>query len=459
MPRSSAIPRLRAVEPEVRAARVRAAAEARGRQRDRVVFFGLYVVFVFLSVAFVLLSVGPLPVRGLYGVALGALLALSHPTAFGTALRKHVNLLLVILAFAVLGAVAGFLQGEAASVTGRQLMEIHVQAAVNLLVAATILEVCGPKALVKAFLGIIVLTSLVAIAQGLGIGAAWRLRALFGSTPPGDVLENGGRALGFSLTKVVLGTQVCLAFAMLYMYRQYSAPAGGRKGLDPVIVCGALAFVAVCVACGNRSPLLGMAIFLLLYATMRLGPMALVFGLLIAAVIPFVPDILAGMQGNEVRAIRVGDKSSSGRWPLMVYGWRLFVDQPFGYGLGFDPTLYWTKHWTALADIYHADIIQTTPLHNHALNTLNKYGMGSIFAGVFVAFLSLRHRQVLLGFIPYVMHVLFHNEGPMGSDFLIWLVLPLSAMGMGANATPSWRGAALAPWRRPPVPSFLGRRP
>jgi hypothetical protein len=176
---------------------------------------------------------------------------------------------------------------------------------------------------------------------------------------------------------------------------------------------------------------------LLLYGTARLGPLALVFGCLGAAIIPFVPDILAQAQGDNVRVLDVNDKSATGRIPLLVYGWKLFLGRPLGYGFGFNPLLYWPEYWTQLSGLKGAVVIQKFPLHNYALTMLNRYGFGILFLVPMVLKLAWPHRRILLGFVPYACHILFHNEGPLDTDFMIWFAIALSSMNI---AEPSLLG-------------------
>jgi hypothetical protein len=223
---------------------------------------------------------------------------------------------------------------------------------------------------------------------------------------------------------------VCLAFAMIYMYRAYTKASRPQRAIDPVIVAAVIAFVFAAMAGGNRSPLLGMAMFILLYGTARLGPVALVFGCLGAAIIPFMPEILAQAQGTNVRVLATNDKSATGRIPLLVYGWKLFLARPIGYGFGFDPTLYWQHYWTQISSLKGAEVIRIFPLHNYPLTMLNRYGFSVLFLVPFVIRLIWPHRLVLLGFVPYMCHILFHNDGPLDTDFMIWFLVAITSMNI-----------------------------
>jgi hypothetical protein len=444
MDRSGDLSNVTADSPEYRAwlSRQRiAAARLRHGEKDRAVQQWivriLFGAFFFMSVVMVLVAVAGIPIRAVFGVCILGYLALAHPAEFAVSLTKQRTTLLIILGFAILGTVVSLLNGSAAAAVGRQILEIHVQAAVNLLVAATVLEVCGPRTILYTFLAVIGLSALVAIPQALGIQAAWSLRLLFGVA--GVALDDdgeAGRAVGLSLTPIVLATQLCLSFALIYIYRRhYGRPSAG---LDPAVIAGAVVFSVVCLASGNRSPLLGMALFLVIYGTMRLGPVALVGGSLFLALAPLVPILLHHAEQSGVRALTMQNKSSVGRWPLIVYGWHLFADHPLGYGLDFDPLLHWQAFWKYVANLQNAEAIEAHPLHNYVLTTLNKYGVFALFLAAISFRLMAKHRDILLCFIPYAAHILFHNDGPFAGDFIIWFIIAFLSNDNAVRAAKRW---------------------
>ncbi|HEY9217544.1 MAG TPA: O-antigen ligase family protein [Phenylobacterium sp.] len=389
-----------------------------------------FLVFVFLSVSLVNWRVAGFPVRSLYGLGLLGLLVVACPQQSALALRKHRNTLLLVAGFAVLGTLVSVIARTDVAVILRQLMEIHLQAMVNLTLAAIVVEVCGPKTLVGSFLAVVCLSMALALAQGLGIEPAWIVREALG-----PLLDIGGydrsRPAGLSMNPVLLGSQLCLAIAMLYMHRRYSRPVGDLR-TEPDIMALVAFGVAVAIVSGTRSPLLGIAVFIAVYLTRRLGTWAIVAGLLTAALLPLLSMLIQELQGTGARAFQTDDKSASGRWPLLAYGWRLFLANPIGYGFGFDPREHWAEHWTALSHFENAVVIAKLDLHNYILNTLNRYGAGTLLLLPLVLTLLHRHRWVLLGFAPYAFHILFHNDGPLDADYMFWFVVALTSVRIEA---------------------------
>jgi hypothetical protein len=418
----------------------RGARAARQAGRTAVLFGAAFLFFVFLSVSLVHWEVASMPVRAVYGTALLGALCAACPAQCATAFRKQRNTLLLVTAFAALGAVVSILAQDRPAAILRQILEIHLQAAVNLLVAATVLEVCGPRTLVRTFLAVVGFSMAFALLQGLGIEAAFHARQILGMV---DTEYDRSRPAGLSMNPVLLGSQLCLALALLYMYRRYSRPPEDLRP-EASILSLAAAGVAVAVVSGTRSPVLGMILFLAIYLTRRLGAWAVVAGLLALALLPLLAALLDQLQGSDVRVLQTEDKSAIGRWPLLAYGWRLFLTRPLGYGLDFDPVKHWAENWSALSHMQNAVVIRQLALHNYPLNMLNKYGAGLMLLLPAVLLLVRRHRFALLGFAPYGFHILFHNDGPLDTDYMIWFVIALTSMRLSGEGPPAWRARRAA---------------
>jgi hypothetical protein len=72
---------------------------------------------------------------------------------------------------------------------------------------------------------------------------------------------------------------------------------------------------------------------------------------------------------------------------------------------------------------------------------LNTYGIGIMLLVPLAARLLYRSRAVLMFFIPYIVHIMFHNSGPFWNDMIIWFVVAVlsvaPALRMGsAHAAP-----------------------
>ena len=128
----------------------------------------------------------------------------------------------------------------------------------------------------------------------MDFGAAYEARNFLGSfqpvAPEGRLAYFGmeGRARGLSYTPVILGTQLCLMFAAIFgfLLREHGASIFTR--LDPRVLLIAAIVSLVSVASGNRSPLLGVVIFLAVYAWLIKPKLpALVLTLFALIIVPF----------------------------------------------------------------------------------------------------------------------------------------------------------------------------
>jgi hypothetical protein len=128
---------------------------------------------------------------------------------------------------------------------------------------------------------------------------------------------------------------------------------------------------------------------------------------------------------SGARVASTDDGSAVGRIVLSSYGWRLFTDRPIGYGLGFDSMAHSGDYWEYFEYYANADAIRNYSVHNYFLQILDKYGVGALLAGVLVFPRRKADFRILLPMIAYIVHISFHNDGPMQADFFIWYVLAM----------------------------------
>jgi hypothetical protein len=410
----------------------------------------LFLVMITLSIGAVRLLVGGFPVRTLVALALFVFLILGDPQAPQRVLREHPRAILAITFFAVLGFFVSLANDFSIGGTVQQIIEIHVQALIGLVIGNSLIRRCGLGALVGVFAVIVLVSIGVATAQFLHFEPAWSLRKWLG------VLQHDGpitkiyytvrdRTMGVSFSPVHLGTQSCLAFAAYFLYLNRDPRFLSRLRVE---VIAALFVVAIaCLVSGNRSPLLGVIAFTYIY----LAVVNRALFLAAAAAGIFALSSFTLLQGllleAGLRVAETDDGSAQGRSVLAAYGVRLLMDRPFGYGLGFDSTEYWADYWQYLYYYANSDAIREHALHNYFLQVLNKYGVGAIIA---VPLIIPRSRQDLLmwmAFVPYLFHIAFHNDGPLQGDFLIWYLLPVG-LAIAARTSSSHGDANQAAWRR-----------
>jgi hypothetical protein len=112
------------------------------------------------------------------------------------------------------------------------------------------------------------------------------------------------------------------------------------------------------------------------------------------------------------------NSSSENRSTLRAYGYYLIERRPIGYGLTFDSTAKWPVFYKQSIYLPNPSSIRNWALHNYYLNVLTKYGLLILFLVPWL--LPYRREQILLWmpFIPYLIHILYHNDGPLQGDTL-----------------------------------------
>ena len=346
---------------------------------------------VMLSISLVTWQIASIPVRSVFAIGCVGLVAMFRWELITQSIMNHRIKHIIIALAAIFGAVSSMLSGEIPAVMGRQLLEIHVQCFVAMILGGVMVSVWGVRRVTFVLLGCIGVTSLVALMQYVNIGPAWDIRATLGSIqgdPPTTQVwyTRHFRALGVSLSPVIYATQICLGFAAYWMYRAHQTRGLSLVRLDFAIVFAFILFVVLSIISGNRSPLLGGVFFIMVYVLSRDARVALlcVAGGLIA--LPMMLFFMASLEQSGLRVANTSDGSALGRFTLGSYGIRLFLNQPMGYGLGFNPRDHWPEHWEFLQHMANAQAIRHYGLHNFFLNSLNKYGLPIIFVATFTAY-------------------------------------------------------------------------
>jgi hypothetical protein len=396
----------------------------------------LFFVAVLLTIGTMVWNLAGVPVRGVAAVVALLTAAAVDPRAAAIALRRQTGLLLLILGVGLLGIVISLLNAMPPADLLQQVMEIFIQSAVFLLLGAIVAEICGGGLVVLLFVAAVGLSALFAVLQFAGVEAAWSLRDAIASFTNEVVRYDRTRAPGLANTAIALATHLTLALAVVLVWRQrVNEAAGAPRKFDPLVLPSVGVFCLVCLASGNRSPIVGAAIFLALYSAIRaprLFVLVVPFALLS---IPLAGLIFESLQETGLRAFVTGDKSSEGRETLMAYGAQLFQDRPIGYGLGFNPTLYWGDHMELLLRMDNPQPALLFELHNYILTMLNCYGIGILLFVLPAMIMIRRHSTSILPFLPYVIHILFHNYGPLAkNDTLVFLALATVTMAMSPGA-------------------------
>lgn len=415
----------------------------------------LFALTVLLSVAAVNLRIGPVPVRSVTLLVSGLCLFFPDPALLRSAAHHDRKLAAIIGAMALLGLVVSLLSRAGLGATFQQIVEIHLQALVGSLVAYGLMLRFGIKPIVVCFLIGFGFTVLVGFGQALHIDIAWRMRAEMGklmhdAPDPAFTYLTRYRVLGMSFSPVHFATHSCLALAGIF-YMRAARTDGEAFRLDWVVLGAVFVLAALCVLTGNRSPLLGIVIFIAIYVSVTAPRAAL-------ALLPFVliaalaaAPLLRHLSEAGLRVAETDNSSAAGRATLRAYGLFLIGQRPIGYGLTFDSLDYWTYFAHQAGYLENPLVIRRWAVHNCYLNIMAKYGVFVLGLVPFILPRNRHHAFLWLAFIPYAIHIFYHNDGPFQGDFMIFYVLPAAFLVAG-----KWRRHADAitasrlrrPWRR-----------
>jgi len=372
--------------------------------------------------------IGGFPIRGLAAAGVLLFTAVFFFDEARQALRRNLPVLALAAGLAALGTFVSIVNGTQAGAILQALMEIHVQAAIIIVVAAVLAQVAGPKACTFAIVAVIGISACVALAQMMDLEPAWSLRRALGPLPAEateglELLDR--RPTGLSFSAIQLSTQLCLAFAAFVAVRdKVRRQTDASSPADPAVILALLAFFAASIVVATRSPILGGFVFLSIYSLQRRNSW-LPLVLILTAVLLYLawPLVIGVIEANAPRVTRTDDNSAAARLTLVYYGWRLFADNPLGYGFSFAPMTLWTSYWPDLYMMPAPRGARENELHNYLATMLNIYGIGILLLAPLLAKVLRQARASLIFFLPYVVQILFHNSGPFYNDNVIWFVI------------------------------------
>jgi hypothetical protein len=388
------------------------------------------------TVALNAFKIGGVPIRGRATAAVLAVAVLFYFEIAKRLLKDNSLLLGLAAGLAALGTFVSIVNGTPVFAVLRSVLEVHLQPVVTIMVAAILARVAGARASATMIVAVIGASACVAVGQMMDIQAAWTLRHALGPLPT-EAIEGLNfqerRPVGLSFSPIQLSTHLCLAFAAFLAVR--SAMRGKQDGADPLVVPALLALFAACVACATRSPILGGFVFIAAYAMQRRNSWLPLF-LILAGVAAYLawPLLMGAVEATAPRVVRTDDNSAAARSTLVYYGLRLFADNPLGYGLSFAPMTLWQSYWPDLYTMSAPQGTRENDLHNYLVNMLNIYGIGLLLLVPIVAKLLRRSKASLIFFIPYLVHILFHNSGPFYNDNVIWFVVAAIAAARSVEA-------------------------
>lgn len=399
----------------------------------RLAIAGLFALTICLSIYLVKFGVAGLPFRAFTACLILLVTGVTVPGLIYEALKAARPVLLVIAVAAAAGVTSSLLNGAEVAVIARQILEIHVQAMIATMVGVCVLQTCGPRTVLIVLCATVGLSAAFAVLQYAKLSIGWDVRVLLQNLQPPETpgaetsaafwLTLRIRALGLSFSPVILGSQLCLVFAAMVAYRARTIRFADL-GSDPVLIA---TFLFVCLgslASGNRSPILGSAVMLVVYLMMARPAYGLI-GAVLAIPALLGVDLLMDTAADTGLRVAQSNSSSENRAVLRAFGTLLFIDRPWGYGLAFNSVEYAWRYWPRLMDYDNPQSILIHALHNYYFVVLNKYGFAALLVFAYVGLVIWRSRVMLIAWLPYVVHIYFHNDGPLQADFVIWFILPM----------------------------------
>ena len=417
-----------------------------------VIALALFAATAILSFNAVKLGTTMVPLRFVTLVASGLLLLASDYGLAAEAWQRFRRLLVIVILAAGLALLSSLSAGTSLQTVAVQIAQLHLQAIISVFVAGMLAIRFGTKPVAAILLGSFGLTALFAVAQALGLDAAWNVRATIGSLSNDPVLtrqayERQERAMGLSFSPVIFATQGCAMLAMMLAPVLLQRLKAGASLFDWRVLALCAGMSLLFLATGNRSPLLGVAIFLLSYLLLVRPAWAALALPLAAAVVLAGQPLVEHFQSSEVRALR-SDSSSENRGVLREFGVYLIAERPLGYGLDFESTSYSEEYYGQVVYTSSPNSIRQWALHNYYLMVTAKHGLLLLLLLFLVVPRTRPGWAALWVFTPYMVHVFYHNDGPLQGDFIIFFVFPLVAMWVGmaapeafASGKPVWRRA------------------
>ncbi|SFS13136.1 O-antigen ligase family protein [Sphingomonas jatrophae] len=447
-----AAPRRAPVRPAAasRAVQVGGMPGARLSASDRLAL-GLASASILLSVVAVKLGPGPLPLRSLALLACGAVLVLSDLRGLLAALRVVARPIVLVVAMTLLGIAVSLAVSTDVAGAFRAVLEENVQFLLTIAIAAGLIRRVGVVPVMVALLIGWGISSLFVLAQALNIDAAWQARARIGDLMHDSALvrigyERRERPFGLSFSAIHYALQSCLAIVAV-AYLRMARRSEAAPAFDPAVPATAVVAAIGCVLSGNRSPLIGVTLFLAIYLIVT-APRLLALALPLVFVAGVGAWTALDQLGDAgVRVARRDDGSSNNRPTLRTYAYHLIKDQPIGHGLDFDSRDLGYAYLDKVKYMPNSMALVQWGLHNYYNNMLTKYGVLILLLVPFLLPTSRAAAMAWLPFLPYLIHAFYHNDGPPTDILIGYLIAAGGILVAGARQreravpTPRWRRA------------------
>jgi hypothetical protein len=385
--------------------------------------FGLHFLFLaYLNNMYI----GGLPSRSLLILLLAGLVILMDPSI----LTRLKPASLVYFLLALLGLLVSLANDTpSGNIVDGELKLL--QSYLMILTSMFILEQFGFATLGKIALAITLPSALVGILQWSGVDAAWSIQktllelqdtvaGTFDGELEGELRPPGLALYAIPQTYMLLSSlMLCLYWLRQYLHDQYA---------QLILTSIAILLLGGIFASETRSAIVAaLLIFSVSYAS--LFP----FRILVSAIIVVLAGLFVYslMDGNFVldsRVVSLEDQSASGRYTLFKYGIDLFLNQPFGYGFGFNTTEYAQNFFFNDHNIleYHPNEKDQflVPVHNFVLNLAHPFGFSALFIfGYYVYQLTKNNWYSALLIFGAFLNAIFHNAGVLNNDLFMDIII------------------------------------
>lgn len=381
----------------------------------------LYLLAAFLFTVFIKLSIG-LPVKDILMLVLFGLLFIAYNRTVVRFLNCHMSVLVLFAALAITGILVTISNGRPANEVFNSFLSTIVQPFLVLSCTYVLTQLSGIRFTAGVFIGMALLTGVVAILQFAGIHPAWAIRqaiARIQSEPRHiqAIIGAEGRPMGLSLTPIVFSYHIASAYVAASLLHRFGYL---RDGLYMAL---AVALLAAAAANATRSLVIGIILHEIFHRFMKLNLKSLIWLAVIAAVAMTGYSFL---QTSSSRVVSFDDASALGRIALYKYGLLLARDNPMGLGWGFDPTELAWLYWENFAGAAKAASVFHLKLHNAFINFFLTYGTLGLLVIAFAFYINMKKFLLVIAtFAAYFVHAMFHNNLAFLGDFYFWYAFGL----------------------------------